>query len=66
MKLNRPMRKLRETFVDHFHRRHAAADDTLLAGNVVVPNLPGLENLFRVLLAFARDALEEGIDLFLG
>src|SRR6202012_3178959 len=55
----------REAFADDFHRRHAAADDPLLVGQVVVADA-AFDLLFRLeLLALAGDALQEGIDFVL-
>lgn len=51
--------------VDDLHRRHAATDDALLTGDVVVAHLPVFENLLLGLLALPRDPFQEGIDLFL-
>ena len=55
----------REPFVDDFHRRHPAADDPLLAGDIVVADRAGIDFFLGRLLAFAGDALQKGIDLFL-
>ena len=55
----------RETLVDEFESRHPATDDPLLAAEVVA--LDVLVVGFRSsLVGFAGDALEQGIDLFLG
>src|SRR5206468_12286815 len=54
-----------EALVDDLHRGHAPANDPLLAGEVVVAH-PAGGNLFLFqLLAFAGDALQQGIDFVL-
>src|SRR5690606_8336887 len=52
--------------VDDFHRRHAAAHDALLAGNVIAAHLAFFMHFLHGFLALAGHAFQQGIDLFLG
>ena len=54
-----------EALVDQLHRRHAAADDALLPSQVVGLDAAAVL-LLRRLVGLAGDALQQGVDLFLG
>src|SRR5690606_4061671 len=55
-----------EALVDHFQGRHAAADDPVLAGEVVGPRDAGIDRV-RVGVHRARiHAVQQGVDLVLG
>jgi hypothetical protein len=55
----------REAFVDDLHRRHAAADDAFLAGQVVFAHAGRRSVVGFQLLAFAGDALQQCINFVL-
>ena len=55
-----------EALIDDFHRGHAPTDDPFLVGEVVLANAAACLAPFFKLLAFAGDALQQGIDFVLG